>query len=89
MEKLPEKIDSKFRFVLLAAERAQQIIRGARSRLPEVEGKPTRVAIEEIDAGVIPWQYGPPPEEAVSEETGVGAAPVEEDATPVEQPEGS
>ena len=34
-DKLPEQIDSKFRFVLLAAHRAEQMMRGARPRVDE------------------------------------------------------
>ena len=86
MEKLPDKVDSKFRFVLLAAKRAQQIIRGARPKITEPGQKPTRVAIEELDAGLIPWQYGPPPQEESAEE----AAPAgEETPLAAEESEGS
>ena len=66
---IPERIDSKFRFVLLAAHRAEQMVRGAR---PKVEGgprKPTRSAMAEIEEDRVNWDYGPPPV--------VEAAPVE------------
>ena len=49
-------IDSRFRLVLVAAQRSKQLQRGAR---PRVEGmdtqrhKPTRVALEEVQQGKI------------------------------------
>lgn len=60
MERIPEKIDSKFRFVLLAAQRAEQMMRGARPRVEE-PGKATRVGMEEIIQDAVAWDYGPPP----------------------------
>src|SRR5437762_1050798 len=44
MTEIPEKIDSKFRFVLLASKRAEQMVRGARPKVESVSRKPTRVA---------------------------------------------
>ena len=54
------KIDSKFRFVLVAAQRAEQLMRGARPKV-DVKGKPTRVAMEEVNNEVVEWGYGPAP----------------------------
>lgn len=75
-----ESMDSKFRYVLLVAQRAEQIMRGARPKLDVPEAKPTAVAKEEIDRGMIEWDYGPRPEpelEALAEE-GEAAPAVEE-----------
>lgn len=58
MERIPEKIDSKFRFVLLAAERAEQMLRGARPKLDMGNLKPTRIAMEEIANDLVEWGYG-------------------------------
>ncbi len=70
MERLPEKIDSKFRYVLLAAQRAEQMMRGARPKVVEMGGelKPTRIAMEEISKDLVEWNYGPPPEPEPLEE---------------------
>ena len=57
-----ESIDSKFRYVLLVAERAEQLMRGARPKLEIGGAKPTHVAREEIDRRVVDWDYGPAPE---------------------------
>jgi DNA-directed RNA polymerase omega subunit len=61
-----EQYDSKFRFVLLASTRAEQLVRGAR---PKVEGskKPTRTAMEELKSGLVPWAYGAAPAPAAAE----------------------
>ncbi len=62
---IPEKIDSKFRFVLLAAHRAEQMVRGARPKSDSGPRKPTRAAMREIMADEVVWGYGPPPPPAV------------------------
>jgi len=56
-----EQYDSKFRFVLLASTRAEQLVRGARSKVESVGKKPTRLAMEEFKAGLVPWSYGRAP----------------------------
>ncbi len=67
MKKIPDRIDSKFRYVLLAAERAEQMMRGAPRKVDE-GAKLSRVALEEISDGLVEWDYGPPPEPAADEE---------------------
>jgi DNA-directed RNA polymerase omega subunit len=56
MDQIPENIDSKFRFVLLAAERAEQLIGGARPKVEDVSGKVTHVAMEEVQQGLVAWE---------------------------------
>lgn len=70
-----ERMDSKFRYVLVVAERAEQLLRGGRAKLDAGETKPTRVAQEEIDRELIAWDYGPAPMEATED---VLEAPAEE-----------
>ena len=48
MERMPERIDSKFRFILLAAERAERMLRGAPPKLEADTRKSTQVAMDEI-----------------------------------------
>jgi len=50
------QIDSKYRLVLLAARRSKQIQKGARPRLHSVARKPTRIALEEVERGLVPYQ---------------------------------
>jgi len=66
MVEVPESIDSKFRLVLLAAQRAEQLMRGAAPRVDSKHNRRARVALDEIRAGSVSWGYGPPE----SEETG-------------------
>ncbi len=61
MDRIPERIDSTFRFVLLAARRAEQLMRGARPRVEEAYFKPSRIALREVSAELVDWDYGPPP----------------------------
>ncbi len=70
---MPPEIDSKFRLVLLAAKRAEQLMRGARPKRDAEKKKPTLLAMEEIHGDMVEWDYGPapqpePPAEAASEE---------------------
>ena len=65
MDRMPDKIDSKFRFVLLASERAEQLMRGAAARIDDPNArKPSRIAMEEIIGDVIDWEYGQRPVDA-------------------------
>lgn len=55
MYQLPEGVESTFRFILIAAKRAEQLIAGGRARLAAKGVKPTSIALEELMAGVVPW----------------------------------
>lgn len=72
-------VDSKFRFVLVASHRAEQLMRGARPKVEAGKRKPTRVAMEEVNHCLVDWGYGPPPPEeapeAETEEQAATAAP--------------
>lgn len=68
MDQIPERMDSKFRFVLVAATRAEQLMRGARPKLEVRESKPTVQAMAEVTREVLAWEYGPAPEPEVEEE---------------------
>lgn len=67
--KFPDRIDSKFRFVLLAAARAEQLVRGAKPKIEQGLAKPSRIAMREIREDLIDWDYGPKPEVDVEEVT--------------------
>lgn len=67
LDRALEQYDSKFRFVLLASTRAEQLVRGARPKLEGPSKKPTRTAMEELKAGAVPWSYGPAPATAAAE----------------------
>jgi DNA-directed RNA polymerase omega subunit len=76
MDRIPDRVDSTFRYVLLAARRAEQLMRGARPRVDAGSPKPTRIALREISNDLITWAYGPPPAPPAAEPT----AAVEESA---------
>jgi len=63
MEGLPEGVDSKFRYVLLVAKRAEQLVQGSSPKARSRHSKPTRVAMEEIDRNQVKWQLSAPVEE--------------------------
>jgi DNA-directed RNA polymerase subunit omega len=52
-------IDSKFRFILIAAKRARQLQGGAKPLVPTISRKPTRVAQEELKSGVVKFELTP------------------------------
>jgi DNA-directed RNA polymerase subunit K/omega len=56
MPELPEGIDSTFRYILIAAKRAEQLIGGARNRVTTRHVKPTTVALAELEARKVPWR---------------------------------
>ena len=53
---LPKTVDSKFRFITVAAQRATQIQNGAKPRVESRTRKSTRIAIQEVLAGAISWE---------------------------------
>lgn len=65
---LPKDVDSKFRFITVAAQRAKQIQNGAKARVETRSRKSTRIAMQEVLAGAVSWE--------VKDEV-VKAAPVE------------
>ena len=64
MDRIEKSADSKFRFVLVAAKRAEQLMQGARPRITTDVSKIARIAMEEIIEKAVRWDYGPAPEEA-------------------------
>ena len=59
MREIPDKIDSKFRFVLLAANRAEHMMQGALPKIDDPGRKPSRLALDEIEGDLVEWGYGP------------------------------
>lgn len=85
MDNKAPAIDSKFRRVLVAANRAEQLMRGARAKVEAGKRKPTRVAMEEIDHSLVEWGYGPPPQPEPASAAAAPGAPAG-DAAPEPQP---
>ncbi|HET7291868.1 MAG TPA: DNA-directed RNA polymerase subunit omega [Vicinamibacteria bacterium] len=60
---LPKDVDSKFRFIAVAAQRAKQLQIGAKPRVETRSRKSTRIAMQEVLAGTVSWEVtaeGPP-----------------------------
>ncbi len=70
MQRLPTNVDSKFRYVLLAAERAERMMRGSKPKIEAPTRKPSWIAMQEIRKDMVEWDYGPaePPAEELEEE---------------------
>ena len=51
---LPHDMDSKFRYILVAAKRARQLQAGARPLVQTASKKTTKVAQQEVLAGLVP-----------------------------------
>jgi DNA-directed RNA polymerase omega subunit len=57
----PPELDSKYRLISVAAKRSKQLQRGAKPRieLDTQKHKPTRIALEEVIQGKVPFQINP------------------------------
>jgi DNA-directed RNA polymerase subunit omega len=53
---LPQNIDSKFRFILVVAKRTRQLQAGAKALVQTQAKKLTRVARQEVEAGLVPFE---------------------------------
>ncbi len=57
---IPQGIDSKFRFILVAAKRARQLQAGAKPLIQTSSKKPTRIAQQEVEASLVPFEIVEP-----------------------------
>lgn len=63
MDRLPEGVESRFRYVLLVSKRAEHLIEGSPVKIKSRHAKPTRIAMEEIAQKSVEWALTPPPPE--------------------------
>jgi len=52
---LPQGIDSKFRYILVSAKRAHQLVAGAKARVQSESRKVIVIAQREVCAGLVPF----------------------------------
>ena len=71
---LPKTVDSKFRFITVAAQRAKQIQNGAKPRVEARSRKPTRIAMQEVLADAVDWEIKDEKEAAAAAAAAVAAA---------------
>jgi DNA-directed RNA polymerase omega subunit len=62
MQKIPESIGSKYRFIILAAERAKQLQNNAKPKLKTRSTKPACVAMKELEQDLLSFEITPPVE---------------------------
>jgi DNA-directed RNA polymerase subunit omega len=53
---VPQGMDSKFRFILVAARRARQLQAGTKPLVQTQTKKVTKVAQMEVEAGLVPFE---------------------------------
>ncbi|MBN2241976.1 MAG: DNA-directed RNA polymerase subunit omega [Acidobacteria bacterium] len=64
MQKIPEKIGSKYRFIILAAERAKQLQNNAKPKIKTKSTKPAFIAMKELQEDVLSFKIETPPDPA-------------------------
>jgi DNA-directed RNA polymerase omega subunit len=62
MQKIPERIGSKYRFIILAAERAKQLQNNAKPKIKIRSTKPAFIAMKELEEDLISFEMPPPVE---------------------------
>ncbi len=60
--------DSKFRFVIVAAQRAKQLLKGERPKIKAKYKNPIRIAEEEVRSGAVQYEILPYKAEETGEE---------------------
>lgn len=65
-----EKLDSKYKFVVIASQRSEQLVDGARQKVESPSRKATIIAQEEVLKGLVDFYHEDenPPEEEESKE---------------------
>jgi DNA-directed RNA polymerase subunit omega len=66
MQKIPENVGSKYRFIIIAAERAKQLQNNAKPKLKTKSTKPAFIAMREVEAGLINFEVTQPVEQPQS-----------------------
>jgi DNA-directed RNA polymerase subunit omega len=65
MQKIPERIGSKYRFIIVAAERAKQLQNNARPKIKTRSTKPAYIAMRELEQDLISYEMPPPVEPTI------------------------
>jgi DNA-directed RNA polymerase subunit omega len=59
MQQVPEGVGSKYRFIIIAAERAKQLQNNARPKIKTKSTKPSYIAMREVEQGLIGFEIVP------------------------------
>lgn len=70
MPNIPDPIGSKYRFIIIAAERAKQLQNNAKPKVKTKSTKPAYIAMRELEQGLLSFEIlpiemptAPPPEQ--------------------------
>ncbi len=69
--------DSRYRIVLIAAQRAKQLVRGAESKGASKFSKETSMALEEVLGGSVPYLMGQDAKDAIREAKMANQRPID------------
>jgi DNA-directed RNA polymerase subunit omega len=72
-----KEFDSRYRIVLIAAQRAKQLVRGAKSEGTSKFTKDTSKALEEVLAGKVPYLVGDEAKQAIRDEKMANQRPID------------
>lgn len=64
MQKIPESIGSKYRFIIVAAERAKQLQNNAKPKIKTRSTKPAYIAMKELEQDLLAFEMQTPVEPA-------------------------
>ncbi len=56
MQKIPESIGSKYRFIIVAAERAKQLQNNAKPKIKTRSTKPAFIAMKELEQDLLAFE---------------------------------
>jgi DNA-directed RNA polymerase subunit omega len=59
MSNIPDPIGSKYRFIIIAAERAKQLQNNARPKIKTKSTKPAFIAMRELEQGLVSFEIVP------------------------------
>ena len=62
MQKIPENIGSKYRFIIVAAERAKQLQNNAKPKIKTKSTKPAFIAMKELEDDMLSFNIETPVE---------------------------
>ena len=60
MPNIPETIGSKYRFIIIAAERAKQLQNNAKPKIKTRSTKPAFIAMRELEQGLVSFEIVQP-----------------------------
>ncbi len=62
MHKIPDSIGSKYRFIIVAAERAKQLQNNAKPKIKTKSTKPAYIAMRELEQDLVSFEITTPVE---------------------------